>query len=1193
MRFFRLLTFLLAVQAAHAQLFTRAHGESALEPLDAFERWYQGDAQFFTDSSGDQYYAVSRYLSCRPTADDEWRIVAYESDMRFGEFFAGPVGDAALFAVPKRFEERWNLQIWTADCSAVYDALPDTPLGLPSEGTRPLESRPAWRNLPAGINAFPFGRAFALDGDWCVGGMRQAVWCLDDAGETFEIVFDADRLPEQIPGAVEAMSSFVADLGFDLADTAEPPQTALRAHLTLPDGRVAALATWTQIYAACSPDGENCFNLSFQLHWVVHLRRDGRAEVLFGPMHRYDDLGPNATRVPTTDPPQVLGVDLDELHYDPVWDALWVGPVQGWNHSTRPAGEYDCDIGVPSELGPVGGGYRIVPLDGAGSGYLDLSEAVVEVLVPQEITGPVDMGPARCKRCVVRFRGVGGSEALVGGDLVLEVDGSRPNGENGPWMYRVHVDRDGVDLDSDTLTAAEEARLGTSDLDADSDDDGVTDGMEHRAGRDPAVADPPAHAFPVALVPSLLLFQLDADLGEGRIDANRYEFPISQNPVMKAGTPTCLWLGGGAAGCVSADGRVLAEWIPDAPNRVEPPGYVSADGRVAAVPMRDGVHRVDLETGADTVWLSQATLNLLWPAAPTAANDAVTAHGLFLFPVSADALLVYPRALPSTAAEHTYRLIRVDADGDPEVVLDMDAEIAASDAGGALTAGPVDLCAQRLDVRPWVRTGLGFHAASGRVLLGMSGNWDSYLVGLHPDDPAQVMQTTRTLLHREVDDYAAWPPTFGFRPFPDFFSPTADGGYFTGTSVLGPHLDHVPVNPWTYRMLTHAVAGISGQYPHAVTQTWTHCGHAQLDHLGIEWLALERRVNPGDTLLMGYGNNPNRHGLDGVMLWSIGPRGGANPLWERGRTDIVQATGIDLADDGTLCVADRGGQQLLELAPLGDGSRIPATEIRRETGLDVIDCYYDGDDLALLLGAPLRVEVIDRATGERSLVEELTPPAPDQIAADLLDNGDGTYSVLWLEPGEGGLRGGTVLADGTLHAYLNGSLGDEFDRPITLSGESLYRAVQRPDGNVIAVFSSAAAPPRPADRLESEALGREPMHVTITDDREVFHAATVLTGYFEGTFGGGHGPFTLAQVPGGEAVDPWTAEPDRACWEVEPLGAADAGPDPDGGVGDAGPNDGATADGDDGCGCRAHESGTDVPWWSLLLMVLRRRRAAS
>ncbi len=72
-----------------------------------------------------------------------------------------------------------------------------------------------------------------------------------------------------------------------------------------------------------------------------------------------------------------------------------------------------------------------------------------------------------------------------------------------------------------------------------------------------------------------------------------------------------------------------------------------------------------------------------------------------------------------------------------------------------------------------------------------------------------------------------------------------------------------------------------------------------------------------------------------------------------------------------------------------------------------------------------------------------------------------------------------------------------------------------------------------------------------------------------------------------------TAEPDRACWEVEPLGAADAGTDPDGGVGDAGPNDGATADGDDGCGCRAHESGTDVPWWSLLLMVLRRRRAAS
>ncbi len=1126
----------------HAQLFERARGATRLEPLERVEYWHRDDALAFEDSDGDQYNAVDGFLNCRPSADQEWRVAVRMNTIPLPGRFTGPAGDRAFFGVPRRGGGNWNVDWWEVDCSEVYDSLAESRVNRTGTYVVEIPGR-----LPGSIGALDQGSAFELGDRACIASTAFGIWCLNRESEVFELTVDASALPAHIAGADEAHAALFEDYGLNIDDFEQPASASIVRVLTLPSGEVVALAAINQTAAGCS-DAGTCVNLRFTTRWVIRLTPSLDFEVVFGPIATFWDEGAIGLQDPMTRPPPVLGHnDATELHYDPEWDALWVGPVKDWNHSTLPAGRYHCDVDVATEHGPVGGGYRIIPLDGSGSGYLDLSEAVIEVTHVQEATGPVAMGPPRCLSCsiAVGFRGAPdqASDPAERAPLLLDVEFAEPRGGNGPGMYRLLLDREGVDLDADGLSAAEERAAGTSDFDADSDDDGLPDGAEAALSLDPQ--DPaPAPERPFSLVPSLLLFQLDAALGEGRVELNRAPFPQRRNSMLVANTPHCLFFDGRDAGCVSPDGGVLARWPSMVQRGLDPPAFVSVDGAVAVAPEADGLHRVDLATGAREMWLDQEAIRGLWPRPANVTVDPVLADSLYLFPLSADRLLIYPRSV-GNSLQRSYQLLEVDGVGQTRVVFDASAAICDSvmsaECDERHAPMPENACFRRQFLEPAVTQGVGFHPASGRVLLGFGGNWDSYLVGLHPSEPPVVIQTARTLLNRELDDLTQWPPPFDYRAMPFVYSPTPDG-YFTGTGVLGPNLERRATTPWSMSMLSHAATGARGLHAHAITQTWSSCGHAQLDHLGIEWLAAEQRVNPGDTLLAGYGFNPNRGGLDGVMLWAIGPRGGANPLWDRGRRDLVQVTAMDLAEDGTLCIADRAGQQMLELAPRGDGSGIPDTELSRQTGIDVIDCHYDGDELALLVGDPVRVEFYDRSSGERLRVEEVDPPTPGLIAGELADNADGSFSVLWL--GEEGLQGGLVLDDGSLHTYVNGTVSKADGEPIALAGEDIYRAVQRPDGNVISVFSTVRPTPGPLRSME-------PLFVAIGEDSETILPATVLTGFFEGTFTAGRGPFALAQVPGGADVDPWTGE-ERACWTLSEAAPGEGDADlVDGGVGAA------------------------------------------
>ncbi len=1160
-----LLALALAPPAA-AQLFPQTDGDLTFEAVEPGNRpWLGADAYFFRDASGDEYYARSEFLSCRRTPDDPWRVVVRVGDSRRPDWFAGAVGDGAVFAVPFAAGGEWNVEVFRGDCTALWDALGDGPLRESAQFVLPRLG--SWLRLVPAITASQNGRAFALGDTLCLGSAGQSlgVWCLDAAAQAFEVLVDGTTLPDFLTGASGALSALSLAIGRDLTVPPIELQWRLNSLEPLADGTLAAMVS----AGAGNPD-------QVGLQWVVRVHGDRSVEVLLGPIARYKHVDDRLWN-PRTDGPTVLGSG-SELFYDPVWDALWLGPVGGWVHSTHRDGMSSRVDDYKTEEGSTGVGYRIVPLQGGGSGYLDLSERIITAQRSPAEPAPVDIfGPPRRGCYVPPVRAAGFSAR--GGDLVFEVPSSSPEGRDA--YQRLVFDRGTVDLDADGLTWAEEVAHGTRDFDADSDGDGVLDGMEVAVGRDPSAPQPPAFAFPVALAPSPLLLALSGSL----VELNRADQTLAQGSALVANGPHCLWLEVGVAGCVSADGRVLARWSPIA--RPNPVAVVAVDGTVAAAPDSDGIHRVDLATGARTLWVPRATLDGIYNRQ---AIDVLPERDLYLFPYDAETLITHPVGI-RTASNEAYRAVRFDGTGQAEVLADMPALLADGRDGRSHEVSLEGSDCKGLTLEAPVNAGVGYHAATGRLTLGIRGNWESYLLGLHPSEPPLALQTSRALMQREVDDFAVWPMPGLVGAFPFAYSPLADGSYFTGWSAVGPHLEHAPRNPWSYQMLGSAVTGDFGQYAHGITQSWTSCGHAQLDWHGLEWVVYERRVRPGDTLLMGRGLHPYRRGIDGTMLWAIGPRGGANPLWARGSADIVGPTGMDVAADGTLCVADRGGQQLFELAPLDDGSMIPQTVVRRDQGLDVIDCHYDGEDLVWLTGDPPTVTVVNRRTGALVLQTAVASDIPGARPGALARNAEGDVEVVWLEPGTGGFRGGVITQAGTLVGYFNGDLSVPGGAPIELTGDNLYRAVERPDGYVVGLFSTAAAALRAETRAESEAIQR--WGPFLVDDTGTVQPLTTLTDFFEGIFPTGEGPFVLAQVPGGDAVDPWTGEPDRRCWAPTPLagpvGGADGGVTGDGGLADGGVRP-AAGGADEGCGCDTTGQGGAALWFGLLLLAVRRRR---
>ncbi|MCB9536590.1 MAG: hypothetical protein H6704_10025 [Myxococcales bacterium] len=631
-------------------------------------------APVFEGSDGAEYRIVDRAAQCRPGPDAAWETIAQVAQQ------TTPGGPGLLSTSRGVVFDDAFLFVSVRQVKA-----PDPPHGIlghevavrrfrcadhhgleapePPERVYPLEPLEVWLRPPApgGIDRRPapvelavYDTLFGSEARWCF-ATNQAVWCLDAEAERVAVAFEGNQAPGTAladwPAERDRLLLEVGREYITQPENADPDQFTVAALEVLPD-RSAVILLMDVFHP-------------FEVRWLLRLHPDGASTVLLGPVAELSirdvTRGPPGGTVLHPVHPSLIGQGR-ELHYDAEWDAIWVGPVARW--------AWDGVWAMQAVGGPTGWGYRVVPLEGGGSGYLDLTNALRTV-------NCVDANP-RCTGAGAEPVTESGGPA---GDWRFQLDVT-PDGTNARWTYALEFDRDAVDLDADNLTAADEAARGTSDFRADSDGDGVDDGMEGLTGTDPTTADRDWHPLPVAMFPSPLLSGLAGDFfhhyppetpGQG----------VPPEPGLGAGTPWCK-LEQGAFGdvvCYSAAGREVARRALDGVGG----GFatVSLRGDVAAIRAQDGIYRMALDgSNAVTKWMDVERLPELFDYPTGIRPNIASSQAVSLFPIDADNLWVYPTFNPfqdATGQQNRprYRLVHVDGAGAERVVFDSNIELCA------------------------------------------------------------------------------------------------------------------------------------------------------------------------------------------------------------------------------------------------------------------------------------------------------------------------------------------------------------------------------------------------------------------------------------------------------------------------------------------------------------------------------------
>jgi MYXO-CTERM domain-containing protein len=1133
-----LLGVLLAASPAQAgELWSLGGGDQAFVPVPVDDPIrVEQDVYYLADSSGAEYelmFLGTFSARCRPTPQDPWRSIT-SAAVGGGagnnlKGTAGIVNDRLMGWYPRDAGSHWEMMIWDISCAELYEGAPE--VRAPVSMRAVIEPAPHWRPGRGGVVFRPAEGIAVVAGRACAGD-RQVLWCLDDGPEPqLSLALVADTFSALLPEGVALMAPYVR-----LEPLEEPSESwQILARTALPEG--GAVLVLSQGWGASQ---------TASVQWVVRWDADDVLTPIFGPALR-PPADARAQR------PAPLGL-ATEVHFDPQWQAVWVGPVTAW----QPAGL----MRNGAEVGLHGFGYRVISLDGSGSGYLDLSPAWGQ---------PPERQPhAR----------IGAVSHFGGGLMRFRLPQSGPGGEVSRYGYELRLDRDSVDLDGDTLNQAMEAAAGTSDYHADTDADGVDDGMELIVGSDPVGSAPLEPALPEGLVPSpLLSARVGVDPStvgptDGGVFNHTTMWPRERS--LNANAPLCrrddsLTCDGadGTAGvrCVDAAGRTVADWCQDyyrAP-------VLSRDGRFMLITQQFRVDRLDLRTGARTVWFELDTVR---PLLSDILDDQWATNQLLFYPIDEDRLFVTNTIDPFDALPNWTRVLFIDGSGRSRVIYDVFAESCDNAAAG--TPGPGDCPDGRQWTNPFGRVYndssggqlvVGWHAATERLMIALGGMPESYLVGLREEAAPLVLQQSLLLKNFAIERFDQPFETVLPTVFPGFYGVMPDGRYHTQWGMVGPLFERAPDNPWLVD-------------PPARSDLYFHVlwNGTITDQRGVEWVPRQRRVHPGDTLFLGAVTITGRE-APAYMLYGIGPKGGANPLWD-GVSDLIEGpTGMALAEDGRLCVADRVGQQLVELSPNDDGSDVPRVVARRSEG-DFIDCIYQGDTLLALLGDPPRVATV----GREGVLSDPQPVVGAGEPAQLIATRDG-YEVFWLDPGSD-LRGYVHTADGQRAEWRNGTVSDGQGGTISINEGSLVQAVERPDGQLVLAFSTVRSRPFGPD---APLLASAPTlaNAAGTGGPLVFLSDT--------------GPHqALAQVPGGSSLDPWTGDDTVPCFDdPEQCGPApqpgeDAGVGGAGGAGGADAGPGAQPDGDDGgCGCSA-DGASDGPGLTGLLLLLlawpRRRR---
>jgi len=1082
---------LVASGTARGQDLYRLPGDVRLEPVDGE---VADSALVGLDAEGFVYVAThesrSPYLCYHPTdrAGTERVLLSWSREpgpsIVISAHGVDP-GGAGLMLL--RFDREGRVELFRLQCS-------DAPLG--DVGQRDPEpfvalqaaDNPVVRGEDLRHVGSPVSSA-AFTADSACLSFESGVWCLQPEGAGHELRLR--RSWEDLQAELDPSPYWWHERAVDRYQPVSSERWFTRALLSLPDGSLAMAALLELRFARPDP---TLPVWGLDVRWILRLPREGPLQVLLGPSPLRTAQAPIA---PVFEPLH----GLRELHYHPGWDALLVWPIQRWEW-----GGWQIDLGPRGDdAGWQGQGIHVLPLNEPGRGYLSLSDAVL-----------------RHRRCDEGGH-AGGCSWAAQDQLMVRPDGelwllmaNNVDGMGATSLHRVAWDPETLDLDRDGLTDAQERAAGSSPWRFNSDGGVVEDDLEVLvAGSDPADSvDDPAPVDQELLATSYAASQLI----RLRLPDMEYD---RLHPSWGVKGPFCAW-----GQCTDAAGQVVATYDdPPSSHHSDTPILNSIDGSFAVL-------QRDYGNPDDGLWGLRFADGHTWPITDEATLDEhFPTHPARVLPVSEEEIWLFHPYSPALV------LVR---DGDGSLRRIYDHEQARCDSG----LGP---CDEPLRVEPTQPVHdvfdsfevVGYLEATGEVLLGVSGVWDRYLVALHASGTARVLRHAPAL-SGILQTPLAYLPFAGFedrplRPrWPQRLVPTGHGDYLDANGPLGPHLERLVPNSYLYWSAFSVPASATGMWGDTLVSHQC-CDTVQDGYW--EWVRYEHRVEPGDTLWVDRFMDRGV-GSMGTMLYRIGPRGGASPLWDKLEQEMGHPVGMDATAHGSVCIADATNGRVWDYES-ANALHVPNV-LRRWVSVGAIaDCQYAPDDdetLYVLLRDPPRIEVLHPDSLQPEL-DELLPE--DSRPIQLLRLPDGQRQVV---DARDGFLGATVSREGRLISLREDHPYDvQIDEGLTLGTlpgawcfapdldtmeerppSGLAHVVERPDGRVVVMYYWI-----PADQPTANMVWFTPLMLLDPDTQRVLFAAQKESSFRRGG--------AITAVPGGDPRDPWTGQPYRATHWGEPV----------------------------------------------------------
>lgn len=880
---------------------------------------------------------------------------------------------------------------------------------------------------------------FALtgDGQGCFSG-DDAVWCFDANGATSPVTPQRRARFADLDAALHPERFAPAQRWLAAPPPANP--WSVFALTFGPGDRLFALVQRTWV----SPGQD------IAAKWVVELPASGPVRSVVGPADAsiYPRPGPRPLA------PSLLA-DATTL--------LWVPSLGMLAAETRRMEPVSWT--EPEAMVGTGLGLALMRPDDGAAGYLSLSELYAEN------SRCAVAGPGTQLRCLTSA-----FTPTHDGALLWTLDGATAPTEQPLVTSRLTLDPAQFDLDGDRVRAEDERRAGASDLRVDSDQGGALDAVEILAGNDPG--DPSDDPRVGVTTPRDQLFFAQSSFVRS-VWTERALLVGGQTPVAfgREG-PLCNSDGN----CYDRSGAVVGGFAPSTLN------VRSVDGRAVVTLVNDAFVRTEIATGRRDVVATAVSLGALLRTPVTR---------LTCIPVDGDDTWLW--------APDEGRLVIARRGRAPELRYDHAA--ARCDSG---------LCAGRIPFAPCTGTECailrlpnhdvrgepsltGYLAERREVTLSVSGNWESYVVGVGASTAPRVLARMHAaflpaLLHPIATGRYL---TSGVRPFAPF-----------NNTVVDAWLRPTPSGGSTFPF-TRLHSAFSD------THLLNVCCGSRDDGLW-EVIPADASLRPGDGVVLLGGD-------DGAGLWKLPRRGGAVEV-QRIR-ELRSPTGLDVHRDGRICAADPSLHTVIELLPDEDGGSYRAAT-RALLDIEAVDCVYgdDGAIHALVRGEPSRVVIWspDRArftsrdaSGAASRAWQLDLRGPDNYYVTPAEGGG--------SPHHASSRVRVDLASSRLWVD-NNPVGPALVDPQNVGRPTRFHVAMREDGH--ALVSPAFAYNQPADLTGVAAV--QVIRLRDGDRQEFARWQQVFAS-----------SIAMGVRPGGAATSPWTgdAEVSRA-----PVGAVPTAP---------------------------------------------------